>query len=326
MSYETETTPLPPTSSPFPRPGVALAVTVGIMALYLVGLSLVVSMGSLLSRQLDPASVVSIGPSEITPLFFLLSVLLGQFLFLFLPTLIASTWSTFSRATLLRLRRPSAKTFLFTFVGMLGALTLAKVWMVVQGDYFVPDIMREWYAHEMSDAEAMTRAIKTAGNPILLVSALLSISIAPGICEEFLYRGYLQRSLEHRFRPATSILLTALLFGAVHLQPINAIGLAGIGAFLGYVAWSTGSIWPAVFGHAMNNGVQIIASHFAPDVGETVTYASAVSGAHPSQLLAAAMFGVALLLFAMRGLQRSRRKHWGDDPPRGFVESMDDGL
>jgi hypothetical protein len=49
--------------------------------------------------------------------------------------------------------------------------------------------------------------------------------------------------------------VSALLFGALHLDPLRAPSLVLLGAIYGWLAWRTGSVWPAVVAHATNNGL-----------------------------------------------------------------------
>lgn len=62
---------------------------------------------------------------------------------------------------------------------------------------------------------------------------LLTVIIIPG--EEFFWRGYIQKRLRSRFTPIQSILLSALLYSAIHLIGGNI--LLGIAALAGGISW-----------------------------------------------------------------------------------------
>ena len=86
--------------------------------------------------------------------------------------------------------------------------------------------------------------------------ALAAIAtIAAPVCEELAFRGYLLRALRLRFDARASIVVSALLFALVHLDPVRFLGLAGLGALFGWLAVRSGSVWPAVAAHAGNNAV-----------------------------------------------------------------------
>ncbi len=93
-----------------------------------------------------------------------------------------------------------------------------------------------------------------------LVTLLLLISLLPGVVEELLFRGFMQRRLLGRLRPVAAIGITTAFFAAAHMDPTHAIGVAPLGIWLGVVAWRADSIWPAVFGHVGNNAFAILMS------------------------------------------------------------------
>ncbi|NLX54493.1 MAG: CPBP family intramembrane metalloprotease [Planctomycetaceae bacterium] len=93
-----------------------------------------------------------------------------------------------------------------------------------------------------------------------LITMLLLISLLPGVMEELLFRGFMQRRLLGRLRPVAAIGITTAFFAAAHMDPTHAIGVAPLGIWLGVVAWRADSIWPAVFGHVGNNACAILMS------------------------------------------------------------------
>ncbi|MFO7581873.1 CPBP family intramembrane glutamic endopeptidase [Guyparkeria sp.] len=73
--------------------------------------------------------------------------------------------------------------------------------------------------------------------------------------EETLFRGLLQRHILHRLGAVHAWWLTAVIFGLAHL-PFGAefaavATIAGLG--YGYVAWQSGSLWPAIGLHWVVN-------------------------------------------------------------------------
>jgi len=55
--------------------------------------------------------------------------------------------------------------------------------------------------------------------------------------------------------------MTAILFSAFHMEFFGFLPRLLLGALLGYfVAWS-GSIWPAVWGHFINNGTDVVLTY-----------------------------------------------------------------
>lgn len=84
----------------------------------------------------------------------------------------------------------------------------------------------------------------------LLVAA--ATTLAP-VCEELAFRGHLLTALGLRRGPAAAIAASAAAFAAMHLDPVRLPGLAFLGALYAWLTWRSGSIYPAVLAHAVNN-------------------------------------------------------------------------
>jgi uncharacterized protein len=89
----------------------------------------------------------------------------------------------------------------------------------------------------------------------------LTVLLAP-LCEEVAFRGYLQSALRLRMSDGAAVALGALLFAALHLNPVAFPGLLLLGALFGWLAARTGSIWPPVIAHATNNAISSLLAAF----------------------------------------------------------------
>jgi len=89
----------------------------------------------------------------------------------------------------------------------------------------------------------------------------IALSVTAGICEETIFRGYLQRQFMALTKSAAAgILLSAAAFGAAHAyQGFRMAILIGLyGAMFGILAYWRGSVRPGMIAHAWNdswNGV-----------------------------------------------------------------------
>ena len=88
------------------------------------------------------------------------------------------------------------------------------------------------------------------------VMALSTAVVAPGY-EELLFRGYVFRGLSRSAGPVVAITVSALLFAAFHGDPLHAIAVFPMGLFLGWLRWRTGSVWPSMIAHALNNAIWV---------------------------------------------------------------------
>jgi membrane protease YdiL (CAAX protease family) len=99
----------------------------------------------------------------------------------------------------------------------------------------------------------------------------LAAVIAP-LVEEFLFRGWLQRTLERRHTARLAIVATALVFALVHFDSFGFLVRFSFGLLAGYVAYASRSVWPGVVLHGVYNAGIIMASGAVPEVDEaTIT-------------------------------------------------------
>jgi membrane protease YdiL (CAAX protease family) len=92
---------------------------------------------------------------------------------------------------------------------------------------------------------------------LLVFSAWLTCMVAP-ICEEFLFRGYIFTALRNWRGTLPAAILSGILFGGVHATSAPAadllpLGLLGFGLCLLYRF--TGSLYPGMLAHSLNNAI-----------------------------------------------------------------------
>jgi membrane protease YdiL (CAAX protease family) len=90
-----------------------------------------------------------------------------------------------------------------------------------------------------------------------IVAALLIVVVAP-ICEEIFFRGFFFAGMRSRLPFWAAGLISAALFGAVHLSDANVIAglqLAILGLILAGVYERTDSLWSNIAVHAFNNAI-----------------------------------------------------------------------
>lgn len=91
-------------------------------------------------------------------------------------------------------------------------------------------------------------------NAIILILFSLTVSFGAPIVEEICFRGLTFGALAKRgMAPWLTVLLSALIFGLFHLEPIRMLVLTGIGLVLGLARWHTGSTTTAIVAHMINN-------------------------------------------------------------------------
>jgi CAAX protease family protein len=121
-----------------------------------------------------------------------------------------------------------------------------------------------------------------------------SATVLAPVCEELAFRGHLLSALQLRLRPGAAIGLSALAFAALHLDPVRLPGLLFLGVLYGWLTWRSGSIYPAVLAHAVNNAAAM-AQALGGDAAERV--APDATGAAAALLVGLALLAPALLAY-----------------------------
>ncbi len=101
----------------------------------------------------------------------------------------------------------------------------------------------------------------------------LLIAVLPAVCEELLFRGWTLAAFAGRQRTAgrvaLAVLAQAFLFAVAHVLPERMPQTFALGAVLGWVTITTGSLLPAIVGHLVHNSMPLVvlfASDCPPDM------------------------------------------------------------
>lgn len=195
-------------------------------------------------------------------------------------TFAALRWSPFSRLYLQS--RP------WTALCWVAVLTVGTV---------IPSIwLSEQLGLDLSDEQKqmMTRLMSTPWG-------YLAVGIAVPLAEEMVFRGALLRTLlkvfsseeTPRWRPWMAIILSALLFAAVHGNLAQGIHAFLMGLLLGWMYWRTDSIVPGLTLHWVNNSIAYALERIFPGIDD-VRLVDLCGG---SQLRVLMYVGFSLLIF-----------------------------
>jgi membrane protease YdiL (CAAX protease family) len=92
-----------------------------------------------------------------------------------------------------------------------------------------------------------------ATDPFGVICLFLIVVVGAPVIEEICYRGLWMRSIERRWGAVTGVVLSAVVFGAVHFQPYDMPILIAVGLVLAALAASTGRLGPAIWAHVAFN-------------------------------------------------------------------------
>ncbi len=115
-----------------------------------------------------------------------------------------------------------------------------------------------WSALSHPPEEKLLESLGTnEGTALLLASAALTCVVAP-ICEELLFRGFIFTALRNWRGTLPAALITGLVFGGVHAgsaPALDLVPLAGLGFGLCLLYRYSGSLYPCMIAHSLNNSL-----------------------------------------------------------------------
>lgn len=92
-----------------------------------------------------------------------------------------------------------------------------------------------------------------------LIANLLIFAVLAGVCEEFFFQGAIQPlMMKWTKNPHIGILITALIFSALHFQFYGFIPRFVLGVYLGYLFFWSRSLWLPILAHVLHNALSIL--------------------------------------------------------------------
>ncbi|WP_206445572.1 CPBP family intramembrane glutamic endopeptidase [Spirosoma sordidisoli] len=102
--------------------------------------------------------------------------------------------------------------------------------------------------------------------------AIFSAVVCAPILEEILLRGIITDGFLKRYSPTQAIVWSAVIFGVMHLNPVQTVGATLLGLALGWLYYRTRSLWPCIFLHFVNNSIGSLGLYFDESPDMSVNY------------------------------------------------------
>lgn len=195
----------------------------------------------------------------------------GQILLMLLPTLILARYIYPQQTTqILRARLPRLKEVGIFVLGLILLLPLLQSFMIIQ-NHLLEQLASAFPMLKkfMDLLDQMDKLLEKTYSNLLQAHSFFEGSfvvfltaVIPAICEETLFRGFVQKSLEIKFRPYLSIFITSLFFGLYHFNPYGLIALVSLGFYFGFAAYKSNSIVVPMVLHFTNNFFAVLAFLF----------------------------------------------------------------
>ena len=139
----------------------------------------------------------------------------------------------------------------------------------------------------------------------------VGVAMIPAFFEEFVVRGGMLNSYRSTGRLRAAVLLTAFLFGILHMNPTQFFYAFAMGIVIALLFVLTGSIWPGILFHFLNNAMAPIANLLEERYGEAFVsnyvfpFSRGVSDPKSALVtVAAAIVGLVITVLCLRGIAR----------------------
>lgn len=202
----------------------------------------------------------------------------------------SSRWMAF-----LRLREVHLGLLALSVAGLVALLPLVYWLGALNETIPLPDTLQELEDQRRMMLEGVIQS------DLGLLFSLLALAVTPALCEELLFRGYVQRQFERGLGVVAGIVVSGVLFGLFHLSILQAIPLSVLGIYLAYVVWRTGSLWTGIAVHFANNAISVVAATVVSEETETTSLALETVQVD-GYIVVAGLVGFALVLFGMHRL------------------------
>ena len=121
-----------------------------------------------------------------------------------------------------------------------------------------------WAFNKEKELEKITIFLISFENNWEFLFGILSIALIPGICEEYLFRGVLQKNFYLISKNIhIAVWLSAFFFSALHLQFYGFFPRMLLGVLFGYIYYWSGSIVYPMIAHIFNNFFSLTIFYFS---------------------------------------------------------------
>lgn len=138
------------------------------------------------------------------------------------------------------------------------------------------------------------------------LGVFIVIAITPAICEEMLFRGMIFHAMKEKYSIRTAIIVVATLFGIFHMSLIKLIPTGLLGMVLCIIVYMTGSIFPAMLMHFINNSFSVLISCYPEQIEKIfpIFYSNTLKASDIVVITAAGIMFLVLGFVVLRGNKR----------------------
>jgi len=222
--------------------------------------------------------------------------LVGQALFIFVPTLVFARLFDLRFSRVFPWRVPRGGETLFAVLSLFFLQEVLQIYLLFQDRIPFPEELRKIIDPAKQMIEEMFRILVSSKSAHELLFVVLVVAVTPAIVEEFLFRGLVQSCFERSVSPGRAAFWAGLIFGVFHFNPFAVVPLIALGVFFGMLRYRSQSMILAMTVHFLNNALAVVVTHFNMD---EKLVAGADKGAEANILMLLTQLVLALTLFGV---------------------------
>lgn len=146
---------------------------------------------------------------------------------------------------------------------IIAALPMINAFAAINQQMELPAFMKELeqgLRETEANAVQFMKALLSTKSIGVLIANLIVVAVLPGVAEEIVFRGILQKEIIRLSgKPILSIVIAALLFSAMHMQFFTFLPRFALGIMLGLVFYWSKNIWVPIILHFLNNALSVVA-------------------------------------------------------------------
>ncbi len=156
---------------------------------------------------------------------------------------------------------PGGKMLFMSVLLVFVAVPFINYIMELNAQMHFPESMRgveDWMRRYEETAERTTIAFLSVDTLSGLLFNIFMVAVIPALGEELMFRGVLLR-IFNRWTGSYhwGVFITAVIFSAIHMQFFGFFPRFILGLLFGYLVIWSGSLWPAIIAHFINNAAAV---------------------------------------------------------------------
>jgi membrane protease YdiL (CAAX protease family) len=202
-----------------------------------------------------------------------LMTMAGQILFILLPALLFAKWIYSDVGKIIRIRKPDFRELGLFTIGIVILTPLLQSYLYIQNYYLEIFAKNSSFINSVKNffdslnemVEKTYSNLLSASNIIELILVVIVVAVVPALSEEAMFRGFVQRSFELKYKKYFGAIITAVFFSLYHFNPYGFIPLFILGTFFGFAAYKSRTLVIPMFLHFLNNFSAVSLYHIIGD-------------------------------------------------------------